>query len=59
MNEYRERVIEYRKRHGITQREMAKKCELSPPTIIKIEGSDRYYPNVMTRGKLDRVLDEE
>ena len=56
MNEYRDRVLRYRLANGVTQIEFAKLCGLSVPTIIMIEKRDRYYPNVQTRGKLERVL---
>ena len=58
MNEYRDRVLSYRLANGITQKEFAKRCGLSAPTIIMIEKRDRYYPNVQTRSKLERVLSE-
>lgn len=56
MNEYRDRVLRYRLVNGITQKEFAQRCGLSTPTIIMIEKRERYYPNVQTRGKLERVL---
>ena len=58
MNEYRDRVLNYRLANGITQKEFAKRCGLSTPTIIMIEKRDRYYPNVQTRSKLERVLSD-
>ena len=58
MNEYRDRVLNYRLENGITQKEFAKRCGLSAPTIIMIEKREFYCPNVQTRGKLEKVLKE-
>lgn len=59
MNEYKERVVNYRLKYGLTQKEMADKCGLSRPTIIAIERNDDNYPNVTTRHKLEKVLKGE
>lgn len=59
MNEYKERVVEYRRKHKITQDEMAKLCGLSRATINHIETRERYFVQVKTQAKLDMILKEE
>ena len=59
MNEYKQRVIDYRIKYGITQQEFANKCGLSRQTIVAIERKDHYYVNLVTRHKLEAVLKGE
>ena len=59
MNEYREKVIEFRKKHNLTQDEMAKRCGLSRATINHIEKRERYFVQVRTQAKLDSILKGE
>ncbi len=59
MNEFREAVREYRVRYGISQQEFAKRCGLSRPTICAIENKEHYYVNLITRHKLEQVLNDK
>ena len=59
MNEFREAVRKYRVKHGISQQEFAKRCGLSRPTIGAIENKEHYYVNLITRHKLEQVLEKE
>lgn len=51
----KEAVIAYRKRHMITQREMACRCGVSIMTISNIE-TDTASPSLITIAKIERVL---
>lgn len=50
-----ETIKEYRKRRGLTQRELARQIELSRSYLGDIE-SDRYNPSVKTLRKIADVL---
>ena len=50
-------LLNYRKQHAISQREMAKRCGVSPTTIERIEKGGE--PSTIIAGKLERVIREE
>ncbi len=58
MNEFRDRVRSYRLKNGITQQELADRCNLSRQTIVAIENRDHYYVNLITRHKIESVLEK-
>lgn len=53
----KEKLLQYRKEHGISQRKMAKLCGISPTTIERIEQGGK--PSFIVEGKLEKVIKEE
>lgn len=53
----KEKLLQYRKQNGISQRKMAKLCGISPTTIERIEKGGE--PSMIVAGKLERVMQEE
>lgn len=53
----KERLLQYRQKHGISQRKMAKLCGISPTTIERIEKGGK--PSFLVTGKIERVITEE
>lgn len=49
------KIFELRKKEGLTQDELAKKCNVSRQTINAIE-NDRYDPTLQLAFKLAKVL---
>lgn len=50
-------LLNYRKKHAISQREMARRCGISPTTIERIEKGGE--PSTIVAGKLERVIRED
>jgi transcriptional regulator with XRE-family HTH domain len=46
------RLVEYRKRHGLTQKQLAADLDLDPTTLSGIEQDQRKRLNHRTKGKL-------
>lgn len=59
MNEYRDKVMAYRVKCGITQEEFAKRCGISRQTVVAIENREHYSVNLVTRHKLEKVINNE
>ena len=53
----KEKLLQYRKRNGISQRKMAKLCGVSPATIERIEKGGE--PSLIVAGKLENVMQED
>ena len=53
----REKLLEYRRKNGISQRKMAKLCGISPTTIERIEKGGK--PSFVVAGKLEKIIQEE
>ena len=52
------RIIEYRAKHGLTQKSFAQKAGVSTVTVLQIEkGTTR--PTALTRGKIELAMKEE
>ncbi|AIF42940.1 helix-turn-helix transcriptional regulator [Virgibacillus sp. SK37] len=51
----RNKILELRKHKGLTQDQLAKKCNVSRQTINAIE-NDRYDPTLQLAFKIARVL---
>ena len=58
MNEFRDKVRDYRIRYGVTQQEFANRCGISRQTVVAIENKEHYYVNLVTRHKLEKVIQE-
>ena len=58
MSEFGQRVIDYRLKNGVTQEEMAKMCGLSRQTICALEKNPYHQVNILTRHKLEKVLNK-
>ena len=56
--ELKDKVIEYRAKHGIKLHEMAKLCGVSVTTILHIE-KGYGKPNMVTVCKVQKVVDGE
>lgn len=52
----KERILQYRKEHGLSQVELAKLCGISPTTIVRIENGKKY--SVIVEGKINKVIGE-
>ena len=57
MDDLKERVIRYRAKNRLTQRQMAEKCGISPQTLCSIE-TGQQTPGKMTQIKIELVLEE-
>lgn len=53
----KEKLLQYRKQNGISQRKMAKLCGVSPATIERIEKGGE--PSLIVAGKLENVMQED
>ena len=53
-----DRIIEYRKRHRMNQREFAERAGIALQTVSSIEKGDQK-PQAVTMGKIEDVLREE
>ena len=54
---FAEKILEYRARHNISAREIAKMCKLSLQTVYSIENGIQT-PSKITRLKIEHVLSE-
>ena len=57
MTELAEKMVAYRAKHNITQRELAKRCKVSDVTIIHAEGGRKITK--LTKAKIELVIDNE
>ena len=53
------KMLEYRARHNINQREMAKRCRITVQTLGAIENRARENATALTLLKIQNVLDDE
>ena len=53
----KDRILNYRKEHGLSQVDLAKKCGISPTTIVRIENGKKC--NIITEGKINKVIGNE
>ena len=53
------KILEYRARHNIGQREMARRCRVTPQTIGNIENGVRKNATALTLLKVQNVLSEK
>ena len=53
----KERILKYRKEHGLSQVDLAKLCGISPTTIVRIENGKKC--NIITEGKINKVIGNE
>ena len=53
----KEKILAYRKKHGISQRELAKRCGISPTTVERLEKGGE--PSTIVTGKLEKVFMED
>lgn len=53
-----ERIIRYRAKHRITQKEMAQRCGITPQTLCYIE-TGQQTPGKMTQTKIELVLETD
>ncbi|MBR5314260.1 MAG: helix-turn-helix transcriptional regulator [Clostridia bacterium] len=51
------KILEYRARHNIGQREMARRCRLTTQTISSLENGTRKNITALTMLKIQNVLD--
>ena len=58
MDDLKERIIRFRAKNRITQREMAEKCGISSQTLCSIE-TGQQTPGKITRTKIELVLEED
>lgn len=56
MTELAEKMVAYRAKHNMTQRELALKCKVSEVTIINAERGKRTTN--LTRGKIELAMSE-
>lgn len=54
--ELAKRIIEYRAKHGLSQRAFAKKAKLTPQTVCFIENGKE--PSKITRAKIELAMEE-
>lgn len=52
----KDEVLEYRKKHSLSQRAFAKLCGVSPTTILRLESGKE--PMLLTKGKIEKVIKE-
>lgn len=52
----REEILAFRMKHGISQNAMAKLCNISPTTLMRIEAGKE--PSVIVKGKIEKILKE-
>ena len=52
----REEILEFRRNHSLSQEAFAKRCGISPVTILRIEHGGR--PSTIVEGKIRKVLNE-
>lgn len=53
----KEKILEYRKKHAISQSKMAKLCGVSPVTITRLEHGGN--PSPIVEGKINRIIQED
>jgi len=53
----KDRILKYRKEHGLSQVDLAKLCGISPTTIVRIENGKKC--NIITEGKINKVIGNE
>ena len=58
MKEFAERIIQYRAKHGLTQKKFAEMAHVSVVTILQIE-KGTTKPTALTRAKIEMVLNNE
>lgn len=54
----KDRILQYRARHNLSQEEFANRCQLNVMTINSIETGKRM-PTQLTTTKIELVLNEE
>ena len=55
MKEFAERIIQYRAKHGLTQKKFAEMAKVSVVTILQLE-KGTTKPTAFTRAKIELVL---
>lgn len=58
MSDIGAKILEYRKKHFISQTEFAKKCGVSLQTINSIENG-KQEPSIITEARILEVLESE
>lgn len=53
----KDKILEYRKKHAISQNKMAKMCGVSPVTITRLEHGGK--PSPIVEGKINRIIQED
>lgn len=53
----REEILEYRRKHSLSQEAFAKRCGISPVTVLRLEHGGR--PSTIVEGKIRKVIDEK
>jgi len=53
----KEQILEYRKKHAISQNKMAQLCGVSPVTITRLEKGGK--PSPIVEGKINKVIQED
>lgn len=54
----RERIIRYRAKNRLTQKEMAQRCGIAQQTLCSVE-TGQQTPGKMTLAKIELVLEED
>ena len=57
----KDRIIRYRAKHNVSQKEFAEMCQVDVMTINKIETEKSTNPTQLTKAKIEMILrkDEE
>ena len=50
----KDKLLNFRMEHSISQRKMAEMCNISPTTIERIESGKE--PSMIVRGKIEKVI---
>ena len=57
MNEFAEKVLQYRAKHNMSRKKLAALCNSTEQTIIKIE-TGTTNPTLLTRAKIESVINK-
>lgn len=50
----KDEVIQYRKEHGISRKELAKRCGINEFTLQRVE--EGKMPSLIVQGKIEKVI---